>query len=425
MDFARLRAARHGAVAANSFQCIDAHLALVALIGPERHGVGHGLAVRGQAGVRLPGLEEAVRHGIQRRVRIVAPGRRRLVDGRQQAATLQPLVGRRFVVGGDGVQEMARQAGESGGMKASHDCQEPDLVRRHVGIRDAQDEGLVALVAGPVKQVCRLGVRSSHDDAGHAHDIELQSGGVQALDLLVARHEDLAALVPALLGARLLVLDVVAGHACLDEPADEVADVGITAVARIGVGDDQGREVHLGRCLPLVGRHPRAGEPLVAVGGQQGAHQSRRLVGHLAEGVAGEIGAGVLLRRALGRGGPAAEVDAVDPGSLHGDRLARRVGAERGDGATRREQLSQPGVELLGSDARDGIVDRDAPPLLHHLSGRVESHGLRKARARHPVRRGLDLVRKGHRLVIEVGLARALRRCRWLSDRHGASYSLA
>jgi hypothetical protein len=40
------------------------------------------------------------------------------------------------------------------------------------------------------------------------------------------RDQHLAALVAALLGARPLVLDVVAGHAGLDEAADQVAHVG-------------------------------------------------------------------------------------------------------------------------------------------------------------------------------------------------------
>ncbi len=98
--------------------------------------------------------------------------------------------------------------------------QEARLVRRASEVGGAQDERLVALVAAAVEQVGRLGVGAGDDDAGHAHDVELEAGGVEALDLLVLGDQHLAALVAALLGAGLLVLDVVAGHAGLDEAPD-------------------------------------------------------------------------------------------------------------------------------------------------------------------------------------------------------------
>jgi hypothetical protein len=60
---------------------------------------------------------------------------------------------------------------------------------------------------------------------GHLHDVELEAGGAEPLDLLVLPHEHLAALVAALLHAGLLVLDVVARDADLDEAAHEVAHV--------------------------------------------------------------------------------------------------------------------------------------------------------------------------------------------------------
>jgi len=52
-------------------------------------------------------------------------------------------------------------------------------------------------------------------------------------------------------------------------------------------------------------------------------YDRRGLVGHLAEGIAGEIGPGIFARRSLGAGGPAAEVDPLDPRTLHGHGLAR------------------------------------------------------------------------------------------------------
>ena len=127
--------------------------------------------------------------------------------------------------------------------KRAQDGEERRLEARHVDVGRAEDERLIALVAAAVEQRRRLGVGARDDDAGHAHDVELEARRAEALDLLVLGDEHLAALVAALLHAGLLVLDVVAGHAHLDEAADEVAHVRVAAVAGVGVGDDERPEV--------------------------------------------------------------------------------------------------------------------------------------------------------------------------------------
>ena len=66
-----------------------------------------------------------------------------------------------------------------------------------------------------------------------------------------SRHEHLAALVPALLCARLLVLDVVAWDPDLDEAANQIPDVRVAAVAGVGVGDNEWPIVDLGCGIPL------------------------------------------------------------------------------------------------------------------------------------------------------------------------------
>ena len=193
-----------------------------------------------------------------------------------------------------------------------------------------------------------LGVGAGDDDAGDPHDVELEARGVEALDLLVLRDEHLAALVAALLHAGLLILDVIAGHADLDEAANQVAHVRVAAVAGVGVGDDEGAVVDDRRRLALLVGHPRAREVLVLVGGQQRADDRRRFVRHLAERIAREVRTRIFGDRALRRRGPAAEVDAFDPHALHGDGLAGRVRPERRDLLALVEQLAQPGVEILG-----------------------------------------------------------------------------
>ena len=104
---------------------------------------------------------------------------------------------------------------------------------------------------------------------GHAHDVELEAGGVEPLDLFVRRDENLAALMAALLRAGALVLDVVTGHARLDETANQVAHVRISAVAGVGVGDDERAEVDGRGRVALVVGHPQTQVLLIAVGGEQ------------------------------------------------------------------------------------------------------------------------------------------------------------
>ena len=59
----------------------------------------------------------------------------------------------------------------------------------------------------------------------------------------------------ALLRTGLLVLDVVAGNAYLDEAPDEIADVRVAAVAGVRVSDDERPEVDLGCGVPLFLAH--------------------------------------------------------------------------------------------------------------------------------------------------------------------------
>ena len=259
-----------------------------------------------------------------------------------------------------------------------------------------QDERLVAIVAAPVEQRRRFGVGAGDDQARHAHDVELEARRGEALQLLVLGDQHLAALVAALLHARLLVLDVVARHAHLDEAADEVADVGVAAVARVGIGDDEGPEVHLGRDLALLLGHAGAGVELVLVRGEQGADDRRRLVGHLGERIAGEVGTGVLERGTLGGGGPPAEVDALDPHPLHRHRLAGGIGAEGGDAPLLREELAQARVERLGGAPGDRVLRSDGAALLDHLARGVDALDAREPRALEPSAELCDLFREVH-----------------------------
>ena len=202
---------------------------------------------------------------------------------RRDAVALQPGVGGGVLTVGKRVEEMTVQLRDALVVETPHHRQEAGLVRRNLEIGGAEQERLVALVGAAVDQVRGLGIGTRDDDAGHPHDVELEASGVEALDLFVGRHQNLAALMAALLGARALVFDVVSGHAGLDEAADQVAHVRISAVAGVGVGDDEGAVVRRRRRGALLLRHLQAQVLLIAVGGQQRAHQPRGFVGHLAQ----------------------------------------------------------------------------------------------------------------------------------------------
>ena len=355
----------------------DAHVQRLALALAELQQFGDGVPVGLQPGVVLPGLHELRLDPVEDRVHgvlaAVLPGGGRLGDRGGDAVALEPGIGDGVLALGQGVEQVAVELGDAGGVEAAHHGQEARLVGRDLEVGGAEQERLVALVGAALDEVGRLGVGAGHDDARHPHDVELEACGVEPLDLLVGRHQHLAALMAALLGARPLVLDVVAGHAGLDEAADQVADVRISTVAGVGVGDDERPVVDRGRGRPLLFGHLQPQEVLVAVGGEQGPHQAGGLVGHLAQRIAGEVGAGVLGDRSLGRGGPAAEVDALDAHSLHGHGLAGGVRPEGGDALLLGEQLAQPLVEGLGGLARDGVVDRDGAALLDDLPRAVEA----------------------------------------------------
>ena len=248
----------------------------------------------------------------------VVRGCGRVGDQLRDAVTLQPGIGGRVLAVGQGIEQMTVEFGEPRLVEAPHHRQEAGLVGRNLQVRGAEQERLVTLVSAAVEQVGRLGIGARDDDARHPHDVELEAGGVEALDLFVGRHQNLAALMAALLGTRALVLDVVSRHPGFDETLDQVAHVWIAAVAGVGVGDDERPVVHRRRSFALLLAHPQAQVLLIAVGGQQRTDQSGGLVGHLAERIAGQVGSRILADGALGRGRPPAEVDALDAHPLHG-----------------------------------------------------------------------------------------------------------
>src|SRR5208282_3516808 len=149
----------------------------------------------------------------------------------------------------------------------SEDGQIPGLVAGQVDVRGAQDERLIALVAPALNEGCGLGISSGHKDARNPHDIELEASSIQTLDLLVLSHHHLTALMAAFLRSRLLIFDVISRNADFYKAANQIADVRVAAVTGVGVGDDEGPEIHGRSCLALLFGHARPREVLILVGG--------------------------------------------------------------------------------------------------------------------------------------------------------------
>src|ERR1019366_5170418 len=251
--------------------------------------------------------------------------------------------------------------------------------------------------AAAVDQIGSFGVGAGNDKARNAHDVELEAGRVQSLVLLVLCHKHFATLMAALLGARTLVLDVVARHASLYEAADQVADVRVAAVAGVGVGDDEGPEVVSLRRGALRLGHPQTHIVLVAIRRQQGAHERRRFVGYLAEWIAGQIGSRVLAGAALGGGRPPTQVDPFDPHPLHRHRLPGRVRTKSRDALALCEELSQAVMECRRGFARHRVVGGDSAALLDYLTRGVEANDPRESGAVEPLLgRGDFLLERSH-----------------------------
>src|SRR6266700_5527680 len=189
---------------------------------------------------------------------------------------------------------------------------------------------------------------------------------------------------PHFFGAGLLVLDVVARDPGLDETTDQIPDVRVAAVSRVSVGDDEWPIVDLGGGSTLRFAEARAGEALVPVRREQGAHDRRGLVGHLGERIAGKVGSRVLRRGSPGRCRPAAQVDALDAHPLQCHRLTGRIRTEGGDLLALGEELPEPIVKLLGRHSRHGVVRGDGAPLLHHLTRRIQTRDALESRAGKP-----------------------------------------
>jgi hypothetical protein len=83
------------------------------------------------------------------------------------------------------------------------------------GVGNAKDELMVADIDGGEEQLAALRVGAGNDQVLGAHDVPLEAGGLEAVDVLTRGDQHLAGKVAALLAAMHLVLKVDAGRAVL------------------------------------------------------------------------------------------------------------------------------------------------------------------------------------------------------------------
>ena len=220
----------------------------------------------------------------------------------------------------------------------------------------AGGERPVALVDVARQQVGREGVGAGDDHRRHAGDIRRQPCRVQRADVLLRRHEHLAAEVAALLLARELVFPVDAGGARGDQRLGQLVGVERSAEAGLGIRHDRREPVlrpFAFRVLDLVLADQRVVDA---------PHDRRHGVG----GVEALVGVGLPGQVAVGGDLPAAEVDRLQAGPhlLHG--LAAGVGAECADVVLGVQEVP----EVLGTALRERALLADRAAEADDVLGR-------------------------------------------------------
>jgi len=197
-----------------------AHVEPLTLTAAELDHIRDRLGIALQVGLGLPLLQVLCLGPLQQRLERRPVGLlerfRALFEHAHHAGPREPGAGLVVLRGGDLEQQMAAHIVDAQLAEPAQDGNVADLVGRQLNVGGAQDERMIALVPAPLQERGRFGVGPGHDDTGHLHDVELEARGAQPLDLLVHPDEHLPPLVPALLGAGFLVLDVVARNPDLD-----------------------------------------------------------------------------------------------------------------------------------------------------------------------------------------------------------------
>lgn len=194
-------------------------------------------------------------------------------------------------------------------------------------VGDTEDELVIADVNGRRDELAGLGVGAGNHEVLGAHDVPLEAGGIEAVDVLASRDEDLAGKMAALLATMELVFKVHGSSAILGKQLGQLEDGRQTAVAGITIGNDGTEVVGVRRLGALFGRHLAARIPLLAVVHRLGLGHTLHLVGDRVVRVVTKVGGDFVGRCEERRAGPAREVEDFLVGSLLGH-LDRVNGAD-------------------------------------------------------------------------------------------------
>mmetsp|Transcript_39633 Transcript_39633/g.89088 ORF Transcript_39633/g.89088 Transcript_39633/m.89088 type:complete len:206 (+) Transcript_39633:1106-1723(+) len=154
-----------------------------------------------------------------------------------------------------------------------------------------------------------LSISARHNDERRVEHIGLQTASDEALDVLPSGHQDLAAHVAALFGARLLVLDVDSRGTVLHKHLGELHRRCKSSVAGVRIRDDGVEVVHNGSLGALLGRHAAALFVLLPIVEELRLEELINLVRHRVVGVVCHIGAGLVGCGSSGARLPAAHID--------------------------------------------------------------------------------------------------------------------
>jgi len=159
--------------------------------------------------------------------------------------------------------------------------------------------------------VCSFSISTGDDESVSTHDVALQPSRLQPVAVLLRTHEHFPAHVAALLGARLLVLEMDASGTPLDEHLGQLHHRREPTVARVAVRDDRREVVHCWRAHALLGGHRRPRLPLLPVVEQLRPEELVDLVWDGVHRVVGDVRPWLVARRRRRRRLPAGDVDRV------------------------------------------------------------------------------------------------------------------
>ena len=212
------------------------------------------------------------------------------------------------------------------------------------------------------------GIGTGNEQGLSTQDIGLETGSNQTVNMLTDGDKDLSSHVTALLGTRLLVLQMDTSSTSEDLHLDQLHDGGHATETSVTISNDGAEEIDLGGVEPLLLGHVSASLFLLAVMELLGLEELLDLSGDGVGGVVSKIRSRLLGGRGGGRALPATDIDALQILGHLGD--LDRVKSTKGvDELPVVEAFTAEVVHLLGGVGRSGRVGDGSTETNNVLSG--------------------------------------------------------